>query len=104
MRQARETLGLRTNRQLQAELAQYRKALEKKMPGAVAVNVTPYKDNVWMVYHVDESCREQVRPFDAQEFRLEPEQFARRYATITRIPTNDRREISELRYNANRNA
>lgn len=81
MREARTAMGLRTNKQLQSSLEPYNKALETALPaGSVAILITPYRDNRWLVYWVDPECREQIKPLNLDDLNLPPEQFARKYA------------------------
>lgn len=80
MREAREALGVRKNRQIWQALTSYNEAVDARLGMPVAAGmITPYLNDEWRIFWIDGQAREHAIRINAADLALPPESFVDRY-------------------------
>lgn len=92
LREARQALGVSSNRKVWPRLTPLTKALSQRLGrDACAVMISPYRDNCWMIYWIDGNCRENTIRINPSDLALPTESFVTKYIS----PPVDRGCISK---------
>ncbi|MBU2952184.1 hypothetical protein [Marinobacter sp. F3R08] len=80
LRDARNALGVRSNRKIWPKLTPLTDALAERLgPKACAVMVSPYTDGYWMIFWIDGDCRENTKRIAPEDLALSPSKFVAKH-------------------------